>query len=127
MLFTVEKTELVQRIRSPFAHTKLYKVQGTIAPNSYYHSAGLHSAQCYVPEYKMWKARCPSLVHSAFKTKSAKCKLCRPVPTWSRLVAPTSAAPGLGVELVQLLSSAVQSALCIMLAWTGGLQLLNSA
>ena len=53
--------------------------------------------------------------------------MCRPVPTWSRLVAPTSAAPGLGVELVQLLSSAVQSALCMMLAWTAGLQLLHSA
>ena len=119
-----KKTELVQRIRSPFAHTKLYKVQGTIAPNSYIHSAGLHSAM-----YLSTKCggRCPSLVHSAFKTKSAKCKLCRPVPTWSRLVAPTSAAPGLGVELVQLLSSAVQNALCIMLAWTGGLQLLHSA
>ena len=68
------------------------------------HSAGLHSAM-YLST-KLWRARCPSLVHSAFKTKSAKCKLCRPVPTWSRLVAPTSAAPGLGVELVQLLSSA---------------------
>ena len=65
--------------------------------------------------------------HPTLKTKSAKCKMCRPVPTWSRLVAPTSAAPGLGVELVQLLRSAVQSALCIMLAWTGGLQLLHSA
>ena len=66
-------------------------------------------------------------MHSTFKTNSAKCKMCRPVPTWSRLVAPTSAAPGLGVELVQLLRSAVQSALYIMLAWTGGLQLLHSA
>ena len=64
--------------------------------------------------------------HSTFKSNSARCKMCRPlhiscalylktnsakcagrpVPTWSRLVAPTSAAPGLGVELVQLLSSA---------------------